>query len=125
MILNPAQFFFETFVVRNDEIRPLMDMQFLSPDLGFEVPEVFALNQKLDRVVGEAHTAVRGWCIGLRDGSPYTIDRCRVLGLAITKVIYYRKKDTSKNLVKLHVAVNELEALEKEYREKGNRLPYE
>lgn len=119
------QFFFETLTLRDGEKRPKMDMQFLNPDPGFDVPEIFETQRKLARVEGEAHVAVRGWCYGLRDGSPYTMDRCRRLGLAIVEVIHYLKRDDSTDRGRLRKAVEKLDAIERDCREKGNRLPYE
>lgn len=83
------------------------------------------VERKLKKVVGEAHIAVHGWVRGLRDGSPYTMDRCRELGLALTRVMHYIKHDESKHQVLLPNAINELKELEQEWRDKGNRLPYE
>jgi len=87
--------------------------------------DYFEVERKLDRVAGEAHNAVYGFVRGLRDGSPYTMDRCRELGLALTRVMHYIKHDESKHQVLLPNAINELKELEQRWRDKGHRLPYE
>ena len=84
------------------------------------------VERKLKSVTGLAHTAVHGWVRGLRDGSPYTIDRCRELGLALTAVIHYIKRDETQKQILLQKAINELATIEQEkWRDKGHRLPYE
>lgn len=86
--------------------------------------DYFEVQRKLDKVAGEAHTAVYGWVRGLRDGSPYTMDRCRGLGLALTEVMYFIKHDDTTQQARLQLAINKLAKLEQECRDRGNRLPY-
>jgi transcriptional regulator with XRE-family HTH domain len=80
------------------------------------------LAEKLARVIGESHNAVRGYVLGLRDGSPCTLEKCRELGIAISSLIYYR---TTESKVHIEEAEAKLAEVEEKWRDKGHSLPYD
>lgn len=82
-----------------------------------------ALQTKLDLVIGEAHTAVKGYVVGYRDGSQSTLERCRELGQAISASMYHRQSGHADARVK--TADEFLAIVEKKWRDKGHRLPYD